>query len=151
MDLPGLNFVDAEVRAAVEVLERRSDNLDTKAGLCLGFAGVLAGILLRAGASPMVYVALAVDFAVAVLSLLAYRTPSQPVLKPGRLRRYIGDDEASVRLVVLDTRVLQNEEFGCRLRRKAILINAALSGLLLAVTATAIAAVQFLGGVRGVT
>jgi len=95
VDLPGLNFVDAEVRAAVEAFERQSDNLDTKAGLCIGFAGVLAGILLRAAAGATAYVALGVDFAVAVLSLLAYRTPSHPVLNPSRLRRYIEYDQAS--------------------------------------------------------
>jgi hypothetical protein len=153
VDLPALKLVDAEVKAAVEVLERRSDNLDTKAGLCLGFAGVLAGILLRAGfdSSAAAYVALGNDFLVAALSLLGYRTRSKPVLNPRQLRRYIEGDEASVRLVLLDTRVLQSEEFGRRLRRQATLINAALVGLLLAVTATAIAAVQSLGGVHGVT
>jgi len=151
VDLPGLNFVDAEVRAAVDVLERRSEGLDTKAGLCLGFAGVLVGILLRAGSGVAAYVALGVDFAVAVLSLLGYRMRSITVLKPRQLRRYIGYDEPSIRLVVLDTRLVQSEELERNLRRKANVISAALIGLLLAVMATAVAAVQSLGGVHGAT
>jgi len=35
-EVPALEFIDAEVRAAVDVQQRRGESLDTKAGLCLG-------------------------------------------------------------------------------------------------------------------
>lgn len=150
-DLPGLEFVDAEVKSAIDSQERRSESLDTKAGLCLGFAGLLAGLLLRVGAAASVsaYVALGVDFTVATLSLLAYQVRNNPVVHPRNLRGYIETDERVARVAVLRARLSLYDEATREARRKANLVNAALAGLLLAVMVTAVAAAQSLGGLHG--
>lgn len=151
-DLPALEFIDAEMKAAAEVQERRADSLDTKAGYCLGIAGLLAGLLLRGGAasSALTYLALSVDFTVALLSLLGYRIRTYPHLVAGQLRRYIDDDERLARVAVFDARLVIYEEANRELTRKARLVNAALTGLLLGVIATAVAAGQSIGAGYGV-
>lgn len=141
-NLRTLELLDAEIRAAVEVVERRSDSMETKAGFCLGFAGVLAGILLRTGAheGAWAFAALGADFWVAALSLFGYRIRSFPVIRPGQLSAHIEDDELSARLVMFDTRMAVYEKTSRDLGHKEGLVNAALTCLLLAVTVTAIAA-----------
>jgi hypothetical protein len=147
-DFPALQFVDAEVKTAIDVLNRYADSLDTKAGLCLGVAGVLAGLLLRAGATVglSAYVAVSIDFAFAAVSLLGYRVRTKALLGASNLGAYIETDETAVRLAVLDTRLQVYVEANEELRRKSNLVNAALTGLLLAVMVTAIAAGQAIGG-----
>jgi len=141
-DLPSLEVVGDEVRGALEAQERRAESLDTKAGLLLGIAGLLAGVTFRSGVSvgPAVVAALCLDGVVAVLSLLAFRIRSYPVIKPARLRDYIVDAADDTRLSVLDTRVTMFEETENELSSKARLVEWAVGGLLLAVVATAVAA-----------
>lgn len=70
-------------------------------------AGVLAGLLLHAGAveSISAYVALVIDFFVAALSLLGYRVRDNPLLSPDKLGAYVDEDEETTRLAVLSTRM----------------------------------------------
>lgn len=150
-EVPALDFIDAEVRAAVDVQQRRGESLDTKAGLCLGFAGVLGGILLHAGMGNgwAEYAALGADLTVALLSLICYRVRGIPILQPRQLRSYIGFDDVSARRLVLETRLFVHDEITREHRRKARLLNMALTGLVLAVAATAVATAQSLGAGHG--
>jgi hypothetical protein len=93
------------------------DSVDTKAGVVLGFAGVVAAIAFTA-----------------ILAVAAFWPRKLPALEPSRLRDYVVAEERITRLVLVDTyQVMLNEArvvLGTKSRRlKYAMVLLALAGL----------------------
>jgi len=84
--LPSLDLVATEVDKERERQDRRSEAIDTRAGIVLGFAGALAALAAReeGGAAEV-----AVGFAgvAAVLAVLAFLPKTYPTIEVTELRR----------------------------------------------------------------
>lgn len=109
-EFPSLGVLGDQVSAELATMNSHAESLDTKAGVVLGFAGVLVGL----GATAQVTVSeesafqLGLDFAVvaALLAAWAFLPRRYPVLAVYRLRqRYLTAPEAETRLHLLDTQI----------------------------------------------
>lgn len=104
-DLPSLELLHDEAIRAEDAQLRRGDSIDGKAGLILGFSGVVGGLALgrdnlasRLTAVPAVVAAL--------LALRTFLPRSFPMLNPRQMRdRYLMTDPRTSRLRILDTRI----------------------------------------------
>jgi hypothetical protein len=125
-------------RSELESQERRGDGIDTKAGLVLGFAGVLASIQLH-GASDARLIALSLDGLTATLAVLGLRSRPFPGLSPRRVRDYAPWTADQATLKVLDTRIEIYETTQRKLGRKVRFLSGASVTLLAAVIAAVVA------------
>jgi hypothetical protein len=105
------------------------DALDTKAGVVMGFAGVLVTIGPRDTAVAVV--ATAIGVAAAVAGLSAFWPGRFPALEPQHLRSYLSAEERITRLVVVDTYGELLRQGRDLIRSKALRLKAAM--LMLAV------------------
>lgn len=137
--LPALQIVAETVAGALDAQRMRADALDTKGGLVLGLAGVLASIQLHTIAGAQL-AALSLDGTTAVVALLALRLRPFPALTPRRIRSYAvwSPDQASLK--ILDTRIEMYETAQTVLDRKAKMLARAFTTVLAAVVTTVIAA-----------
>jgi hypothetical protein len=137
--LPALALVSDAICEELDAQERRGDAIDTKAGLVLGLAGVLASIQLHSIAGAQL-AALSLDGLAAVTALLALRPRPFPALTPRRIRGYAawGRDQADLK--ILDTRIELYETTKKKLNWKANLLSFAFVTLLAAVVTTIVAA-----------
>lgn len=100
--LPSLELLLGLVQAERDKQLGHFDALDSKAGIVLGFAGLLitltpdASTIFRAGA-------VLAAAASAALALWSFWPRRFPVLEPSPLRRYLHAEEAFTQLTVLDT------------------------------------------------
>jgi hypothetical protein len=125
------------VSSELETQDRRGDAIDTKAGLILGFSGVLAGIQVHAGGSGHLP-AVSIDGLTAVIALFALLPRPFPGLAPRRIRDYAHWTADQATLQFLDTRIEIFERTRQRLNRKADVLMAASISLMAAVAATVV-------------
>lgn len=116
---PSLEVIAAEVQREREAQLRHFESLDTKAGIVLGFAGVLVALGGRAGTllGALGQITAAVG---ALLAVAAFFPRVYPVLRLRHLRdRYLQSERGFTELHLLDTYILMAEEASYLLRRKA--------------------------------
>jgi hypothetical protein len=136
--LEGLDTVAAVVGAELEAQDRRGNAIDTKAGLILGFSGVLAGIQLH-GMSDARLPVVGLDGVAAVIALIALLPRPFPGLVPRHIRAYAPWSADQVKLQLMDTRIEIFETTRRKLNRKASFLLAGSISLLAAVVATVVA------------
>ncbi len=78
------------------------DSVDAKAGVVLGFAGVVAAIAFNA-AQLFRRFSFLLGLSAAILAVAAFWPRKLPALEPGRLRDYLVAEERITRLVLVDT------------------------------------------------
>jgi len=135
--LPSLSIVLGQVATERETMNAHAESLDGKAGVVLGFAGVLVGL----GASAKVAVSGGVIFqmglAVAVLAALlaawAFLPRRYPVLEVERLRQaLLTASEVETRLELLDTQIVMVKEAAMLVRQKGWRVRGAVGCLAIA-------------------
>ena len=136
--LEGLDAVAEVVSSELEAQDRRGDSIDTKAGLILGFSGVLAGIQVH-GAGVTHLAAVSLDGLTAVVALFALLPRPFPGLAPRRIREYAPWTADQAKLQLMDTRIEIFETTRRKLNRKADFLEAGSISLLAAVVATVVA------------
>jgi hypothetical protein len=108
--LPSLELLAETVESELAAQERRGDALDSKAGVLLGFAGVLVGLTVSNLDGTLATIGAACAGGAAVLAGLAFIPRSFPTLKLRPLRRrYLTADEEFTRLRLLDTRIAMQQ------------------------------------------
>jgi hypothetical protein len=141
--LPSLGIVFTQVAAERETMNAHAESLDAKAGVVLGFAGVLVGL----GATAQVAVSgrvsfqigLAVAVVAAVLAAWAFLPRRYPVLEVERLRQaLLTASEAETRLELLDTQIVMVKQAATLVRQKGWRVRAAV-GCLATVAALVVA------------
>jgi uncharacterized membrane protein len=138
--LPSLELLAGTVEAELAAQERPGDALDSKAGVLLGFAGVLVGLTVTRLEGDLATVGAACAGVAAVLAGVAFVPRSFPTLKLRPLRRrYRTADEEFTRLRLLDTRIAMQHETLRHLRVKAYLVTVASIALGAAVFLTVLA------------
>ena len=75
-----LDVLEDVVRREYDAQERRADSLDTKAGLILGFAGLLVSLGMPDGWPPLTLFARLLAGGAAVLALRVFAVPGLPAL-----------------------------------------------------------------------
>ncbi len=109
-EVPSLALLVTQVASEREGMNAHAESLDTKAGVVLGFSGVLVGL----GATTQSVVSdrlvfqigLAGAVAAALLAAWAFLPRRYPVLEVYRLRQsYLTAPQAETRLHLLDTQV----------------------------------------------
>src|SRR5947209_6264487 len=104
--LPSLSLLSDETKRELEVQERRGDALDSKAGIVIGFAGVLVPLSLANLHGLLAHVGAGLAGLAALASGLAFIPRSTPGLSLRALRRsYLTADPAFTELRLLDTRI----------------------------------------------
>jgi hypothetical protein len=140
--LPSLSLLGDEVKGELEAQERRFDALDSKAGIVVGFAGVLVPLSLANLHGVLAHVDAGVAGVAALLSALAFLPRRTPALDVGELRlHYLTSDEDFTKLRILDTRVSIYEKTAATIGRKAEFVTSAVVALGLAVILTVVAVI----------
>lgn len=129
-----LRVIAGKVAAERESMRSHAEGLDAKAGVVLGFAGVLVG--LGATASELVarsflcQAGLALATGSAVLAAAAFIPQSYPVLAARALRdKYLAESEDSTSLALLDTEIAMIGETSGLVRRKGRYLKGAVGCL----------------------
>lgn len=130
--LPSIGVLLTAVERHLDQQRSHFESLDTKAGVAVGFAGVIAAIGKDVG--PLVAKA-GVGLAVvaAVLAVLSFRPRKHPVFDPRRLRSYLRADEKFTKLRLLDTEIEMALRASRLIEAKARLLQASLAILVVAV------------------
>ncbi len=140
--LPSLELVAAQVARERETMNAHAESLDTKAGVVLGFAGVLVGLGATAQAFVSADLAFQIGLAAAVLAALsaafAFLPRKYPVIEVLQLREFLTAPEAETRLTLLDVQIDMVVEAAALVKRKGGRIKIAVA--LLAVAAALIVA-----------
>jgi len=132
--MPGLDALEDVAHREYGDRERRADSLDTKAGLALGFAGLLVSLTPETLWPPMALLARLLGAAAAVLALAAagVRTPDErePLSLRGPLAdaRYASVRDLEQRCVLLSRAVVKK---GWRVRASLRLLTAAVGSIAL--------------------
>lgn len=106
------------------------DSLDTKAGLVLGFAGVLIAVAQETD-SIFGVLSIVAAAAAAVAAVAAFWPRDYPTLDPSRLGDYAVSELVFTQLTVLDTMEVMIEQTHSVLAVKARRLKVALSSLLI--------------------
>ena len=150
-ELPSLVIVLAQVAAERETMNAHAESLDGKAGVVLGFAGVLVGL----GATAQVAVSggvifqigLAVAVVAAVLAAWAFLPRRYPVLEVERLRQAnLTASEAETRLELLDTQIEMVKEASTLVRQKGWRVRAGVGCLAIAAALVVAGTLTAVGG-----
>jgi hypothetical protein len=140
--LPSLSLLNEAATDELGAQERRADALDAKAGVLLGFAGVLVGLSVDKLQGVLGQVATGVAVLAGLLAAAAFIPRAYPTLALRHLRdRYLTSEEEFTRLRLLDTRIAMYNSTQPRLHRKAQLVKASTIGLSLAVLLTLVASI----------
>lgn len=135
--LPSLDLLFDQVASERKTANGHAESLDTKAGVVLGFSGVLIG--LGATAQPadsntiVFQIGLGVAVLAAVLAALAFLPRKYPVLEVLPLRDLLTAPEADTRLELLDTQIEMMRQIGTLVQRKGRRVQAAVIAQALAV------------------
>jgi hypothetical protein len=126
--LPSLSILGELADTELAAMSAHAESLDTKAGVVLGFAGVLVG--LGATAQPVVLksvisqAGLGLTVAAAVLAAWAFLPRNFPVLELRRLRdKYLVASEEQTRLRLLDTQIEMTRQAATLVKRKGYRIQ----------------------------
>jgi hypothetical protein len=144
--LPALEVVAREVEHERAAHLRHTDAVDAKAGLVLGFSGVLVAVpATRLELELVPGLVLAFVAGVAALAvLLPQRFPSWELRD---LRdRYLRADETFARLHCLDTTIVMVDRMKRQLGRKVALLRLAIVMLVSAAAALTVGSIASLGG-----
>lgn len=150
LELPSLSILAEQVASERETMNAHTESLDAKAGVVLGFAGVLVGL----GATAQAFVStgavfqagLAVAVVAALLAAWAFLPRRYPVLEVYELREdYLGRPEAETRLRLLDTQIEMTRQAATLLKQKGFRIRLAVGCLAIA-TALVVAGTLASGG-----
>lgn len=132
--LPSLRLLGEETAAELAAHERRVDALDSKAGVLLGFSGVIVALSAVNLDGLLGVAAMAVAGLAAILSGAAFVPRRFPTLELLALRKsYLGAEEDFTRLRLMDTRIAMYRQVQERLKWKARLVTLAALTLGLAV------------------
>jgi hypothetical protein len=106
MQLPSLSLLSQQVSEELAAQERRADGLDTKAGILLGFAGVVVGVTVDKLHGIIATVGTSLAALAALVAVLAFTPRLFPTLALRQLRdSYLTRDEDFTRLRLLDTQI----------------------------------------------
>jgi hypothetical protein len=142
--LPSLSLLGDEVKDELAAQQRRFDALDSKAGVVVGFAGVLVPLSLANLHGTLAHLGTGAAALAALLAAVAFVPRRTPVLNVRQLREnYLASSEDFTKLRILDSRVLMYETASATVERKANLVTAAVVALGLAVIVTVIAGIFF--------
>jgi hypothetical protein len=138
---PSLEVLSAVASGELDAQARRGDALDSKAGVVLGFAGVLVGLTAPHITNALAEAGFASAAASAVLALIAFTPRPFPALDPYRLRaRYLAESEGHTKERLMDTRITIYRHLEPTIRRKLRLVTGATTMLALSVVLTAFGA-----------
>lgn len=139
---PGNDELLSMVGSQVEEQAHRGDAIDTKTGLLLGFAGVLAGLATGRDRSWPADVAIIVAIGSALLATWAFFPRAYPAIAPREWRRrFLHTPAFEVRFRYLGYPIYRYEETEIRLRMKVLRLRLALGFLAAAVLFTALGAI----------
>jgi hypothetical protein len=132
--LPSLALVVEQVAAERETMNTHAESLDTKAGVVLGFAGVLVGLGATAQSIVSNETVFQVGLGIAVLSAAlaawAFLPRRYPVLEVFRLRQsYLMAPEEETQLHLLDTQIEMVMEAADLVKRKGRRVKLAVACL----------------------
>lgn len=125
------------VRDERRLMGSHFDALDTKAGLVLGFSGVIAA-LTPDGGSTFGIVSLAGSIVAAFLAVATFWLRKHPALAPSVISDYVGADPSFTKIRVVDTLRSMVEEGRGVLDVKGRILKAAISSLLTAAISVAV-------------
>lgn len=130
--LPSLDLLLQLVQAERDKQLQHFDALDAKAGVIVGFTGVLVAL---AASEPGRIVALGMGAGMLSggFALAAFWPRAHPVLEPTPLRRYLTAEEQFTKLTVLDTLEEMVNETSVLLQRKGLRLRVSLAALAVAV------------------
>jgi hypothetical protein len=122
-ELPSLSLIVEQVAAERETINSHAESLDTKAGVVLGFAGVLVGLGATAQTIVSDRVVFEIGLGVAVLSAAlaawAFLPRRYPVLQVFQLRQsYLTAPAEETQLHLLDTQIEMVKEAAELVKRK---------------------------------
>jgi hypothetical protein len=138
--MPSLDLLSQVVTAELEAHERRYDALDTKAGVLLGFAGVVVALTAGNLHGGWAHTGTAFAGLAALLAGGAFTPRRFPAVALLTLRdRYLTAEEDFTRLRLLDTRIAMYRQITRGLWRKAMLVTASALTLGVAVVLTVVA------------
>jgi hypothetical protein len=140
--MPSLSLLSDEVASELAAQERRGDALDSKAGVLLGFAGVLVGLTIGKLHGFVAHSGAVLAGVAGLLSAVAFIPRSYPTLALRRLREgYLTAETEFTRRRVMDTRIAMYERTQGLLQVKARLVTAAAAVLCTAVIVTVIGSI----------
>jgi hypothetical protein len=113
--MPSLELLLDQVVSERQTVSDHAESLDTKAGVVLGFSGVVVGLGATAGVADtntvLFKIGLVAAVLAAVLAALAFLPRGYPVLEVRRLRDgYLTESETYTRLRLLDTEIAMVEQ-----------------------------------------
>lgn len=124
--LPSLRRITGRVEAQLELQIRHFESLDNKAGIVLGFAGVLVAVARGAGGFAVGGRVIAVS--ASLFALWAFLPRNYPVINTRKLRdRYLRADPEFTDLHLLDTQIAMEERAAEVLRRKALRLRVSIA------------------------
>jgi hypothetical protein len=140
--MPSLPVLAEVTVRELETQERRSDALDSKAGVVVGFAGVLVPLSLANLHGNLAHVGAGFAGLAALLASGGFVPRNTPALALRQLREtYITAEETFTRLRILDTQIAMYDRSNLRLALKARLIIGSVLALAVAVILTVIAGI----------
>jgi hypothetical protein len=121
--LPSLSLIAAQVAAERDTMSRHAESLDTKAGVVLGFAGVVVGLGATAPGAVaghlMFQVGLMAGVLAGLLAAWAFLPRPYPAIEVLRLRdRYLTASEEETRRHLLDIQIEMVRHDGELVRHK---------------------------------
>jgi hypothetical protein len=150
--MPSLEVLLDQVASERATISSHGESLDTKAGVVLGFAGVLVGLGATVQAAVSNTVVFRVGLGVAVVAALfavwAFIPRRYPVLEVVPMRESLTWDEAHTRLALLDTQIAMVEQAAALVKKKGWRIQAAVM-CLAAAAALVVAGTLEAGGAHG--
>jgi hypothetical protein len=125
--LPSLSILLEQVASERATIESHAESLDTKAGVVLGFTGVLVGLGATAqamiAANGVFQAGLGVAVAAALLATWAFVPRRYPVLEVQVLRGNLTAPEDETQLELLDTQIEMVREAAVLVRRKGLRVG----------------------------
>jgi len=148
-ELPSLSILLEQVASERATMNSHAESLDTKAGVVLGFTGVLVGL----GATAQAMIAengvfqagLGVAVAAAFLATWAFVPRRYPVLEVQVLRGNLTTPEDETQLELLDTQIEMVREAAVLVRRKGFRVGLSI-GCLAAAAALVVIGTLVAGG-----
>jgi hypothetical protein len=138
---PSLELLADVVSAELDAQERRGDAIDSKAGVILGFAGVLVGLTASHVHNAVGQAGFASAAASAVLAVGTFMPRPFPALDPYQLRmRYLTEAPETTKQRLMDTRVSLYRQIEGVLRWKVRLVTAAVVMLASSIVLTGLGA-----------
>jgi hypothetical protein len=121
--LPSLELLLAQVGSELQTMNNHAESLDTKAGVVLGFSGVLVGLgatAQQADANTVLFrCGLGAGVLAALFAAIGFLPRKYPVLEVGRLReRNLTAPVAETQLELLDTQVEMVRQVAALVKQK---------------------------------